>query len=656
MDFFAYFCIMKCKINFPGCLSFPSGIPRWLTAVLAFLLVLLTYPAFEPDFGVGLDSSYVWGLNYLFDNDYPTLTSLSHPYGPFAWLRLPVVGRGHYAFFLVFFPLVKFAFAWMVLEMSRRRQQPLLLALAALVPACLFANVEVLVVADVALLVASAIEQKSLWRFFLAAALSLFALSIKISIGTSSCSILFVGWLVLAFYHKDLRFTIYTALSVPLMALAVGLAVWHTFPAMWSACVGMLHLVGGYSEAVLMPEHRGWALVLFPLAIVAMALTLRGRWARYLFLLLLIPLFSFWKYGVTREDFYHFRQFLMFAVCFIVMVALAQERFRWQPWLFGIAAYILLTVNLSALNTSEVPVMTAGPKNLVTCVINGRTLADSSQAYIDKSLSSRRLDGRLCEMIGNATVDCYPWEHVYVAANHLRWQPHRSIELASGNSLWLNRQSAMNFGRLPEAVDYVLLHRVNYGGEDGLLSLDGRYLLNDEPAIVDSMLCNYSVVDSGGWYGLLLRHGGGRYSADSGIVATADIQWNEWVLVPLHPASTVLRADLFSRASFAGWLKGTLYKPDIYYVDYRMPNGDILTYRYSRTTAESGLWLGPMLGSYAALAAFFEGRAEAPAPTAIRFRTASMNGSEVPSRLQKPRLTIRFRKALTLMQLTPPTD
>ena len=624
--------------------------PLWVRLLLALLLVLLTYPAFEPDYGVGLDSSYVWGFNYLFDHDYSTLTTLSHPFGPFAWLRVPVAGSGHYALFLLFFSLAKFAFAWMMLEMAQRRRQPLLFAILALIPACLFANIEVLVVADVALLVAAAIEEKSLWRFIVAVALALFALSIKISIGTSSCSILFVGWIVLLFYHKDLRFTITTALSVPLMALAVGLAIWHTFPALWSACVGMLHLVGGYSEAVLMPEHQGWTLALFPIAIVAIALSLKGWWSRCLFLLLLIPLFSFWRYGVTREDFYHFRQFVMFAACFIVMVALAQERFHWQPWLYGIAAYALLFVNLSALNTSSLPVTTASPRNLIGCVFKCGTLADSSQVIIDRALATRKLSSSLCYMIDTNTVDCYPWEHVYIAANNLRWQPHRSVELASGNSLWLNHQSALNFGYQPSAAAYVILHRVNYDNEEGLLSLDGRYLLSDEPAIIDSMLCNYSVVDSGGWYGILLRHGKGCYNADSGVVATATVGWNEWVPVPTHPTSTVLRADLFSNLSFTGWLKGTLYKPDIYYIDYQMPNGDIHTYRYSRTTAEGGLWVGPLLDSFASLAAFFEGRAEVPAPTAIRFRAASMGDGAALLRLQKPKLTIRFRKALTLMR------
>lgn len=623
-------------------------IPRWLMAALAFLLVVLTYPAFEPDFGVGLDSSYVWGFNYLFDNDYQTLTQLVHPYGPFSCLRLPLVGNGHYAIFLIFFSLTKFAFAWMALMMACRRKQPLWLTLAALVPACLYANIDVLLVANVALLVMAAIEKKSFWRFLVAAAIAVFSLSIKSSIGTSSCAVLFVGWLVLAFRHKDWKFTVITAASVPVMFLVVGLAVWHSFPVMWHAWVGVLNLVGGYSEAVLMPEHEGWSLLAFAVALLAFALTLKGQWARCLALLLLIPLFSFWRYGITREDVFHFNQFISSVVCFLILIALAQNRFCWLPWLSGIAAFLFLLVNFSALNTIGAKSLSAGPQNLVGRVVCPKQLVDESWGYIANTLSSRKLDDSLCAVVGNASVDCYPWEHVYIPANKFSWQPHTSVELASGNSLWLNHQSALNFSSHTDAVSFVILHKVNYGCDDGLRSLDGRYLLSDEPAIIDSLFTNYTLVDSGGWYGLLLRHGDGRFSPASEPVAELTVAWNEWVPLPPHPDSSILRAEVFSQPSFLGWVKGLLYKPDIYYVDYRLPNGEVVSYRYSRTTAVSGLWMGPLLQSYADLATFLSGCPASYLPVAIRFRTASMNDGDRPLRLQNPELTIRFRRALVL--------
>lgn len=617
----------------------------WMTTLFALLLTLLTYPAFEPDFSIGLDSSYVWGMNHLFDNNYSTLTQLIYPYGPFAWLRIPVVGNGHYSIFLLFFSLLKFAFAWMLIDLSRRRQQPMILTLVAAIPACLYANIDVLIVADVALLLVTAIEKRKFLFFFLATLLAVFSLSIKVSIGVSSCVVLFVGWLLLIVYQKELKYAKVAAIAVFATLLVVGMLVWHSFPALWQALVGMLRVTEGYSEALVSaPEHKGWSLVLFAISMISLALTLKGKWTRYTYLLLVIPLFASWKYGVTREDFVHFKQLVAFTVCFVVLTGLAQDGFHWLPWLCGIAGYAMLMVNLSALNYSDRPSMASGPCNLVSRVIKSSELAAESRAYIEKSLNLRKLDNRVVTMIGSATVDCYPWEHVYLAANNLNWQPHKTVELGTGNSEWLNKQSAENFGSQTNAVSYVILHKVNLEREDGLRSIDDRYLLNDEPAVIDSLLTNYTMADSG-WYGLLLRHGNACHKANSGIVMTTTVSWNEWVPLPQQSEETVMRAKVFSHLSFVGWLKKFLYKSDVYFVDYQMPDGSVLTYRYSRSTAESGLWMGPMLKSNAELADFFSDVSTAPQPQAIRFRTASMNERN-SSGLQKPLLTVQFRKAL----------
>ena len=89
----------------------------WFIALLALLPVVLTYPVFEPDFGTGLDSSYVWGLNWLFDNDYSTLKHLIYPYGPLAFLKIPTAPNGHFAFALAFYTVVKWVFAVLMLRL-----------------------------------------------------------------------------------------------------------------------------------------------------------------------------------------------------------------------------------------------------------------------------------------------------------------------------------------------------------------------------------------------------------------------------------------------------------------------------------------------------------------------------------------------------------
>lgn len=617
--------------------------------LLSLALLLLSFPAFEPDFSLGLDSSYVWGMNYLFHHDYETLTKLYYTYGPLAFLRIPAVGNGNYAVFLVFFSLLKLLFIWLLLNLAKRSEQPLLLSLVALVPACLVANIDILLVFDVALLALLAIERKSILHFLWATILAVFALSIKSSIGIQCCMALFVAWLIIAFKHKDIRFSILSASCVPMATMLIALCVYHSLAAFWNAEIGMCSVVLGFSSAMVqMPEHRAWALLLFIVLLLAMCLASNNERSRLMVLIMIVPLFANWKYGIVREDVFHFKHLFYFVVCLVATIVLAQGRPRWPIWCCGLGALVMLVFNLDSVNTSNAHIITAKPSNFVSRVIRAPQLAEKSRQYISQSLAKRKLPDNVRELIADGSVDCYPWEHVYIAANNLQWQPHCSIELGSGNSVWLNKQAALNFSHSNNSVDYVILHRINYENDDGLQSLDGRYLLNDEPAIIDSIFSNYSLADSGQWYGLLLQKGKSVFRADTTSCGSTKTSWNEWITIPTQTDSVFMRMDVVSHQSVAGVIKSMLYKPDIYYIDYRMSDGSEHSYRYSPATATSGLWIGPLLDSYSELADFLCGNSCTEKPVSIRLRCASTKENHKGLKLQKNTIEIRFHRALLL--------
>ncbi len=610
---------------------------QWLTAILSLMLVLLTYPAFEPEHGVGLDPSYVWGFNYLFDYDYASLTELTYPYGPLALLRIPVAVNGHYALFLVFFTLLKFCLVWQTLRLAQRRSLPLLATVVAMVPFAIVANIDLLVFFNVALLTLYAIEFKSVWRFLLATLLAIFGYSIKVSIGLQSCMVVFVGWTLILILYKDLRFSLVTAGAVPVLLLLVGLAVWHSLPRMFDAYVGMTHLFGGYSEALVLPNgHKMWKMIVCICFVVAFLLSINGRWGKIMCLLLILPLFANWKYGIVREDFYHLKQLLYFSVCFVSTILLAQERINWPSWLCSAAAIGMLYVAVSDINYNSSKILTASPHNFFDKVIGYKKTVDKSQSYIANALNTRKLPPNVVETIGSGTTDCYPWEQVFIGANSLRWQPHCTVELGAGNTLWLNHKAALNFNSSHEAVQYIIFHKPNYDNDLGLISIDGRYLLNDEPAILDSILSNYSVADSGQWYGMLLHHGGSHYNLIDDTIASMSVGFGEWIPVPTH-RDGILKASVGIKHNFAGFVKKTLYKPDIYYVDYLMPDSTVHTYRFSRETASSGLWVSPYVNSYSELASLFCGNTDLPNPQSIRIR------SDGNTRTNTPHISVTFR-------------
>lgn len=591
----------------------------WVAPLVAVLLTALTFPAFELNYGVGLDSSYVWGLNWLFDHDYTTLTHLVYPYGPLALLRLPVaegVG-GHFLPFLLFFTVVKLAFVWLILVVARRQKIGLPLALVPLIPACIFGNIDTFVVLDVTLLVFLAVEERKTICYVLASLLASVTLCIKSSIGLQACSVLFVGWVIDFVRQRNWRRSVMLASIVLLALIAVGLLVYRGFETMLQAYWGVVALTAGYSEAmVLIVEHRLWALLLFAVAMLSLPWLSKAGPARTMWLLLLIPLIANWKYGIVREDFWHFKQLVYFTFCFVAAVLVSQRGFRWQPWAASAVAVAMIWVNLDALRYEPaLKATSASPLNIASFTIGYDALVQKSLNQTESALSLRRLPHTTLERIGKGTVDCYPWEHIFVAANNLRWQPR--ITLGAGFSPQLSRLAAANYSG-EDAVKYIIFHRPNYSDDHNLYSIDGAWLLNDEPLVLYAILENYTVVDTG-WYGLLLQHSASAHShnAKKRIAAPGIFGWNQWISLPPGTSLTAIE----QQETLIGRLVQMVYKPDINTVDYLLPDSTWRTYRYSPVMAQEGLWTGPMVASFADLADLFADSCRSERPIAIRLNT-----------------------------------
>ena len=588
----------------------------WLQVAVTLLLVALTYPLFEPDYVTGLDSSYVWGLNYLFDSDYTTLTHLIYPYGPLALLKLPTPYNGHFAIFLIFYTLVKAAFIFLTLEMARRHKASLLFASLLAIPMCMIGNLDSYIVGGVALLVFDTIENNRFWPFAAATLVSALALTIKLNIGLQCCSVLFIGWLVYIFVNRNLLKFMEMALSVPVALLIVGLVVFQSFNAMTGFAVGAVNLLGGYSEAlVIEPNHRLWALIVFTLTLAIYPILQHGKWSRLLYLMLLIPLIANWKHGIVREDYTHFKNLTSFASVMLTLLPLAQDEFRWKPLAASVLAMAMLAVNIGSLGTIRLTAV--APKNVVANFIHYRSNVENSKKIIDNAYASRQLPASTIATIGGGTVDCYPWEHIYLAANNLRWQPHATVELGAGNSLWLNHKAAENF-RGDSAVNFIILHPVDPANpNNGLRSLDGRYLLNDEPEIISTILANYAPVDSG-YFGLLLRRRETPMKIETENLEQLTINQGEWTALPDYWKDGVLKVAVKGSANLKGRLRSMIYKPDVSTIDYLMSDSTIHTYRYSPATAEGGLWVSPLLFDLSDVAGFMTSCESAEKPIAIR--------------------------------------
>ena len=275
---------------------------------------------------------------------------------------------------------------------------------------------------------------------------------------------------------------------------------------------------------------------------------------------------------------------------------------------------------------------TAGPTHVYSSVIRYDRVVQRSLQYIDSSLALRKLPTEVVQIVGNTPTDCYPWEQLYCAANGFVWQPHATIETGAGNSLWLNRKSAENFAG-PNAVGYVVLHPANSTGD--LRTLDGRYMLNDEPPIVEALVSGYQPVHEGN-YGLLLQR---REAGKRVVIAgeqTLRVRPNEWLQLSPEQCDTVWRIAVPRTTNFVGRIRSLLYKPDVCIIDLLMPDSTMQTFRYSPATSAGGLWVSPLPTTMGQLANMLRGEEGAQRPVAVRFgfTHARCHATEFDVRLQ----------------------
>ena len=92
---------------------------RKVNLFISVLVFILSFPKIEPYFTTGLDSPYMWALNYLFIVDYDFLKHLVFPIGILGFLKHPIDLGNNVLVAVLFFWVVKSTFLFLLLELSQ---------------------------------------------------------------------------------------------------------------------------------------------------------------------------------------------------------------------------------------------------------------------------------------------------------------------------------------------------------------------------------------------------------------------------------------------------------------------------------------------------------------------------------------------------------
>jgi hypothetical protein len=295
-----------------------------------------------------------------------------------------------------------------------------------------------------------------------------------------------------------------------------------------------------------------------------------------------------------REDVYHYAAIIGFLVVYWSILLLSMKRIRALALFFPLLSLFLVLLNFRNVpGHGEYRLQFNGPYNFYEAVLNYQEFNERYKAISQNNIRANKLDPEFRQYIGENGIDIYPWDLSYAAANQLEWRPRKTLEIGASTSAWASRLSASHFeGEL--SPDMVLFHLQNdrWGGRLG--SLDRRYLLNDEPKVMENLFRYYTLSKKANGLLLFEKKKGTENGVVTEMIPEQDAGWNRWIELPAHPGD-LLRLKVEIGKSFLGSIKTFLYKDEAYFIDYQFTDGRVHTYRLLAATAVDGIWVDPLV-------------------------------------------------------------
>ncbi|MEX2380036.1 MAG: hypothetical protein WD530_04800, partial [Vicingaceae bacterium] len=400
--------------------------------LLASLIIyLFTFPAFQPTFSIGLDASYVWALNYLFVNDYATLKELIYPYGPLAFLKNPLVQGNNFTYFIIFFSTLKIWFIYLFIGISEQFNKRKVLSYFLVTIMVMVFTIDFLIIGMVFIYSFLFINSKKLLHLFIASTIASIGLYIKSSIGVSAFSILFVA-LIINYLADKSKTSIFTSLGVVFGCILVcGLIVFHSIEHLFNYFHNIINFSIGYSSALSLFPINNWFLI--GISIVSLFLPLlwsRKNQTKYIVFLLLPCLFATWKHAMGRQDIPH--SMILYTFLFLywgAFIALSKVNIKVLLLLASISLLTFYSNLQASWDFSPRKVEINGIVNFEKTILNAKEFESRFKKRSEKNIQNSRLGQEVIDIIGQSTIDSYPWELSYFAANkELNWKPRRTLQ------------------------------------------------------------------------------------------------------------------------------------------------------------------------------------------------------------------------------------
>jgi hypothetical protein len=556
----------------------------------ALILFIIGFPAIDPEYGIGLDTSYVWAYNHLFANHSDILTQLVYPIGPLGFLRMPVTIGNNLLIALLFFILLKMGTLMLFIKTSLDSGHSRFTSVLLAGILSMYSAVDYLLIGLAALFSFKYLTERGWYNIISGALIALLALLIKTSIGVCAGFTVLMSLVITAVRDRSAKEIGKDTLFALIVIIIFGSFYFQSLTGFINYFYSSFKFSIGFSGALSIPSPLSasglfYVVLCFPLTWYF----IRDEKFRHTWWMLLPALFAAWKHGLSRQDVSHGTQFLYFMILYWCLLYAFNNVRKAIILVFGIFCLVNFNSQLQLFpDYKGFHLKKDGWKNFNACVLHFKNYSNEWNAKSAANLANARIDESTSKIIGNATVDTYPWELSYIY--NLNWKPRRTLQSGSF-APWLEDINAEDFN-LTNGPQFIIWHYVNDLGGSNLASIDNRYLLNENPNTILELFRNYRLREKTSRY-LLLEKITAASIKEKDLSSTA-FQLNEWQSVP-DAGNDLLRMQLALPISISDKLRGLLYQPAEYYIDYRLDDFRVMTYRFNTEMAKEGLWLNPFM-------------------------------------------------------------
>ncbi|MEI8048502.1 MAG: hypothetical protein WCI92_14055 [Bacteroidota bacterium] len=576
-----------------------------LLITIALIPAFVFFPFPDSVFSNGIDPPLTWVFNFLIQGNSAIGKHIIFPHGPLAFLMYPLPGSPTFWIAVMVHLVLRIFLAYCLLKLATHKHFSIMIfALVTTFVLLALNDILLTIVQIIILCYLNFFERRNVTWLIPALIITPIALYIKAFVGIVSLlvTLSFLGIMIFrSVIGLESRFRLLLFLIIPFVLFLVWLGLYGDFEGMVTFFKGMYELAADNSAAVAVYPSNNWWLIGIALGtgLLLLLLNLKNTTLLTYSILVSPALFALWKYGMAREDYLHTSMMFIFILFIILTYNILTKSFKLFNCFFSVIIVLLFYFTLqNSYYFEPYQVKANGLQNLVSKIIHNSYFADTCQYSSEKSIARNKLDNNILKLIGNQTVDVYPWDYSYLAANNLKWQPRPVIQSYASYSYKLDALNAGHFNS-EKAPGFIIweLRKITHDIHGGTLeSIDGRYLLNDEPETLLALLCNYELVASqkGIFPALIFKKRSTSLTPAKSQMAHARTKWNEWIDVPQNNSS-VIQASVAMARSMAGKIKSFLYKDEAIYVYYLLEKGDIRMYRIVPKNAAYGLWINPLI-------------------------------------------------------------